>query len=267
MTVIGDRAFLNTKLSTFTFANNLTTIGISAFQGTLMTNVVLPNSVTTIGNDAFRNMNALTTITFPSVVPTSPSVFSLGTNVLTGAQVLTTINTHINVLPSATNVLRYFFGGTITVNTGTLPITLTSVNLTGGTTLTGSFFQNATAIVNVTLPNTLTIIGASAFEGATNIKNLTIPATVDNLGIAAFRGMTELVQLIFLKETLPSTIGANLFLVSSALNAPILPTLFIIVPNATSVTAYSVNGQFNAFATQTPPRLVPAEAEPEVILP
>jgi hypothetical protein len=266
-TTIGINAFLNTKLSTFTFSSSLTSIGISAFQGTLLSTVVVPNSVTIIGNDAFRNMNALTAITFPSVVPTSPAIFQLGTHVLTGAQVLTTINTHINVLPSTNNVLRYFFGGTTTLNTGTLPTTLTTVNLTGGTTLTSSFFQNATTIVNVTLPSSLMIIGASAFEGAIRIKELTIPALVDNLGAAAFRGMIELAKLTFLRETLPTTIGANLFTTTSAVGSPILENLFIFVPTEAAVNNYNTNLQFNAFATPVPTRLVASQAEPEVILP
>jgi hypothetical protein len=257
MTVIGDRAFLNTKLSTFTFANNLTTIGANAFQGTLLTQVVVPNTVTSIGAEAFRNMSAITSITFPSTVPSVAPLFTLGANVLTGALVLTTINFHIDMLPTAGNrTVRYFFGGT-TSGGGTIPTTLTTINLTGGTILGANFFIGVTTLVNVTLPNALIEIGAQAFDGATGITSLTIPQSVNNIGASAFRAMTGLVQLTFLRETLAATLGTTLFATSSA-SAVILLNLFIVVPTEAALTAYIVNAQFAAFNTVTPIRIVVA---------
>jgi hypothetical protein len=257
MTIIGDRAFQSTKLTTFTFANNLTTIGANAFQGSLLTQVVVPNTVVSIGNDAFRSMSALTTITFPSTVPAVAPLFTLGTNVLTGAQVLTTINFHIDMLPTAGNrTVRYFFGGT-TAGGGTIPTTLTTVTLSGGTVLGPSFFSNLTTLVNVTLPNTLTEIGTLAFDGVTGITALTIPQSVNSIGASAFRAMTGLVQLTFLRETLAATLGLTLFATSSV-SAVILPNLFIVVPTEAALTAYIVNAQFAAFNTVTPIRIVVA---------
>jgi hypothetical protein len=258
MTVIGDRAFQSTKLTTFTFANNLTTIGVNAFQGTLLTQVVVPNTVVSIGNDAFRSMSALTTITFPSTVPAVAPLFTLGTNVLTGAQVLTTINFHIDMLPTlaSNRVLRYFFGGSTTV-VGTIPTTLTTVNLTGGTVLSGQFFQNLTGLINVTLPSTLIEIGTLAFDGVTGITALTIPQSVNSIGASAFRAMTGLARLTFLRETLAATLGTTLFATSAA-SAVILDNLFIVVPTEEALTAYIVNAQFAAFNTVTPIRIVVA---------
>ena len=257
MTVIGDRAFLNTKLSTFTFANNLTTIGANAFQGTLLTQVVVPNTVTSIGAEAFRNMSALTSITFPSTVPSVAPLFTLGANVLTGAQVLTTINFHIDMLPTAGNrTVRYFFGGT-TSGGGTIPTTLTTINLTGGTILGANFFIALNTLVNITLPSTLTEIGSQAFDRVTSVTALTIPQSVNNIGASAFREMTNLVQLTFLRETLAATLGTTLFATSAA-SAVILPNLFIVVPTEAALTAYIVNAQFAAFNTVTPIRIVVA---------
>jgi hypothetical protein len=257
MTTIGDRAFLNTKLSTFTFTNNLTTIGMNAFQGTLLTQVVVPNTVVIIGNEAFRNMNALTTITFPSSVPSASPFFAFGTNVLTGAQVLTTINFHIDMLPTGANrTVRHFFGGT-TSGGGTIPTTLTTINLTGGTILGPSFFIALNTLVNITLPSTLTDIGAQAFDRVTSVTALTIPQSVNNIGASAFREMTGLVQLTFLRETLAATLGTTLFATSAA-SAVILPNLFIVVPTEEALTAYIVNAQFAAFNTVSPIRIVVA---------
>jgi len=267
ITTIGNNAFLNTKLSTFTFSSSLTTIGSAAFQGSLLTEVVLPNTVVTIGNDAFRNNTALTTITFPSTVPSVAPLFSLGTNVLTGSQVLATMNFHIDVLPAvaANRTVRYFFGGSTTV-AGTIPTTLKTLNLTGGTTIYDLFVNNMTTLETINLPSTLTTIGLRSFEGASGVKSLTIPATVNSIGNDAFRAMTGLLLLTFLRETLPATIGTNLFATSytgfipSNLNP--LANLFIVVPTQAARDAYILNAQFNAFATADPTRLVVAEQPP-----
>jgi uncharacterized repeat protein (TIGR02543 family) len=253
-TTIGSNAFLNTKLANFTFASSLTTIGISAFQGTMLTNVVLPNSVINIGNDAFRSMQALTSITFPSSVPVTPApAFVLGTNVLSGAQLLTTVSLHIDVLPSANRTLRYLFGGT-TVGTGTLPSGLRTVTLTGGTILTTSFFSVASAnmgfITNVTLPSTLTEIQGSAFSGMTGLLQLTIPQTVVNIGASAFAGTTSITTLTFLNPALPTTLGLTLF---TTMNSVAL----VYVPNG-SLAVYQANAQFAAFAE----RLIETPANP-----
>jgi hypothetical protein len=263
MTVIGDRAFQSTKLTTFTFANNLTTIGVNAFQGTLLTQVVVPNTVTSIGVEAFKNMSALTSITFPSTVPSVAPLFTLGANVLTGAQVLTTINFHIDMLPTAGNrTVRYFFGGT-TSGGGTIPTTLTTINLTGGTILGPSFFIALNTLVNITLPSTLTEIGAQAFDRVTSVTDLTIPQSVNNIGASAFREMTNLAKLTFLRETLPATIGTSIALnafifATSSTSAALLPVLFIVVPSEAALAAYISNPQFAAFNTVSPVRIVVA---------
>lgn len=270
ITSIGNNAFLNTKLSTFAFSSALTTIGSAAFQGTLLTEVVLPNTVVTIGNDAFRNATALTAITFPSTVPTVAPLFSLGTNVLTGAQVLATMNFHIDVLPAvaANRTVRYFFGGSTTV-AGTIPTTLRTLNLTGGTTIYDLFANNMSTLVTVNLPSSLTTIGARSFEGATGITSLTIPATVNSIGNDAFRAMTGLLLLTFQRETLAATIGTNIFatsytgLLPSNLNP--LANLFIVVPSQAAYDAYILNAQFNALATANPTRLVIAEPQQPIL--
>jgi len=244
MITIGASAFFNSKLTRFTFSNDLTTIGLAAFQGTLIQEVKLPNTVLNIGNDAFRSMPSLTKIEFPTTILTT-----LGTNVLTGTQSLTTVSIHIDSLPVGTRVLRYLFGGTITVATGTLPTTLNTVTLTGGATLTGTFFQGHTNLTTINLPVSLTVIGASAFQGATGIVSLVIPSTVDNLGTSAFNGMSGLLQLTFLRTTQPTTLGTTIFANTNV-------GLFIIVPSDALVNY--TNAQFTVFGS----RLVETQANP-----
>ena len=149
---------------------------------------------------------------------------------------------HIDVLPSANRTLRYLFGGT-TVGTGTLPSTLRTVNLTGGTILTTSFFSVISGsmgfITNVTLPSTLIEIQASAFSGMTGLLQLTIPETVVNIGASAFVNTSAITTLTFLNPALP-TRGLTLF---TGMNSAAL----VFVPNG-SLAVYQLNGQFAAFA-------------------
>ena len=53
VTSIGDYAFSNVGLSSFTITNNITSIGDNAFSGNNLSNVNIPNSVSSIGADAF----------------------------------------------------------------------------------------------------------------------------------------------------------------------------------------------------------------------
>jgi hypothetical protein len=161
------------------------------------------------------------------------------------------------MLPTAGNrTVRYFFGGT-TSGGGTIPTTLTTINLTGGTILGANFFIGLTTLVNVTLPNALIEIGAQAFDGATGITSLTIPQSVNSIGASAFRAMTGLVQLTFLRETLAATLGGTLFATSSV-SVVILPNLFIVVPTQAALDLYIGNLQFAAFNTVSPVRIVVA---------
>jgi hypothetical protein len=257
VTTIGPSAFRGmSQLTSITLPQNLTSIGLSAFQNvSSLTSLVIPNTVTVIGADAFRDMAALTSITFPSTMPTSPATFSLGTNVLTGATSLTTMNFHIDMLPtpaSGNRVLRYFFGGSTTV-LGATPNTLTTVILNGGTVLSAQFFLGNINLINVTLPSTLIEIQTLAFDGATGIKELTIPASVATIGASAFRAMTGLSDLTFLRATV-ATLGTTIFATSSSLATP--PTnLRIIVPTQEALDLYIQNPQFAPFNTGDPVRI------------
>jgi hypothetical protein len=150
---------------------------------------------------------------------------------------------HIDVLPSANRTLRYLFGGT-TVGTATLPSTLRTVNLTGGTILTTSFFSVIVGsmgfITSVTLPSTLIEIQASAFSGMTGLLQLTIPETVVNIGASAFVNTSAITTLTFLNPALPTTLGLTLF---TGMNSAAL----VFIPNG-SLADYQLNAQFAAFA-------------------
>jgi len=74
---VGDYAFYsssgNTRLTSVTIAEGVTSIGRLAFEGcTGLTSITIPEGVTSIGNEAFAYCTGITSITIPA------SVTSLG---------------------------------------------------------------------------------------------------------------------------------------------------------------------------------------------
>lgn len=53
-------------------------------------------------------------------------------------------------------------------------------------------FENCTELTEITLPDTLTIIGSEAFMGCTNMRGISIPESVVSIGDAAFLNCSEL---------------------------------------------------------------------------
>lgn len=62
-------------------------------------------------------------------------------------------------------------------------------------------FQNCTGLTEVTLPNTLTMVGKFAFNGCTGLKSITIPNSIITIGNHAFSGCTGLKSI-----TIPNSV-------------------------------------------------------------
>ncbi len=96
---------------------------------------------------------------------------------------------------------------------------LASISATGNTAYTvsdGLLIENATCMIvascntaTVTIPNTVTAIGADAFNGCTALKEVTIPASVLTIGDGAFSGCTSLDSVLF--ESSATNLGTNAF--------------------------------------------------------
>jgi hypothetical protein len=78
VTSIGEEAFASNKLTSVTIPNSVTSIGGRAFANNPLTSLTIGNSVTTIGESAFAN-NRLTRVTIPnSVTSIGEEAFSMG---------------------------------------------------------------------------------------------------------------------------------------------------------------------------------------------
>ena len=197
LTTIGNSAFENcSSLTSITIPNKVTSIGNSSFSGcSLLVAVNYGDTPTlaTIGYSAFKNCSSLTSITIPESVTTITG--NSNQNVYTpfaGCTSLTTVIwnarncsgwTPINYMSSTyyqmpfesikTQITSFTFGS----NVQSIPQYLC---------------HGMTGLTDITIPASVTAIGANAFDGCTNITTVTSNATsVPSIASSTFPSSVE----------------------------------------------------------------------------
>ena len=190
-------ANLNTKIE----GDVLTAINAYAFKDcVLLTNLILPNTITTIGNHAFDNCQVLVlhetnenTSYLPSeltsigeyafynnnaldyvVIP--QNVATVGTYAFAECDTLTFVDFRNNVL-----------GTFMFYNDGELKY----VNLASPTSIPQSAFELCTGLDIISIPSTVTTLGARAFA-LSGLTRIHLPQTTNTIGDEAFKGASSL---------------------------------------------------------------------------
>ena len=162
---IGDGAFEGfSNLTSLTIFDGVTSIGEEAFRGCKgLTSITIPNSVTSIGKGAFDYCRSLESITIPFV----------------GATLDGTENPHFAYIFG----MDYLDGNTSVY----MPSSLTTVVITGGTTIGDYAFYDCEDITSITIPASVTSIGNYAFS-ARNLTNVTFEegSQLKSIGSCAF---------------------------------------------------------------------------------
>ena len=153
---------------------------------TLATNVTIPNSVRCIGQNAFNNCDRLTSVTIPD------SVTRIETNAFYNVR---NIVYHGDALGSPWGALSVngFVDGELIYSDETkthltgCSILATNITIPNSVTIIGDrAFSNCDKLTSVSIGNSVTRIGESAFSGCWKLMSVAIPNSVTSIGIHAF---------------------------------------------------------------------------------
>lgn len=221
----GEKAFANNKkLTTITFASNLTSLGTSTglfsgsgtsssglkintkslrtipdetFKGSKIASLTLGTALRTIGNEAFQNA----TTNSSGIALTIPaSVTTIGTNSFSKVKISSlTLNNPTNSLTIGANAFN-----DATISGGiSIPANVTQIgeNAFYSTGINSLAFEDGSKI---------TTIGANAFAG-NRIPNLALPNSLTTIGEGAFRNNTSLTEANLPSNNNYQTVSNNLF--------------------------------------------------------
>ncbi len=176
------------KLKQVRLPNNINSIGSSAFTNcTSLTSVTIPDSVTSIGDYAFRGCSGLTSITIPD------SVTSIGTLAFNNCYFQKDKfinNSSATGYPWGAALYDVIQEDGLCINgTNAGKCRPNAINVTipdGVTSISASAFTNCTSLSSVTIPDSVTSIGDYAFRGCSGLTSITIPDRVTSIGDYTF---------------------------------------------------------------------------------
>ena len=184
VTSIGSCAFLGcTNITLMTIPSSVTSISYGLFKGcTKLASVVIPHTVTSIGEQSFYGCSSLSSINI------SNSVTSIGENAFYGCYFASNDFINNSALDDQSN---NYWGATIVDER-----TADGICITNNTVVKYNGVGES-----VTIPNSVTAIGAKAFDGFA-LKSLTVGSGV--LSIASDAFSTKPVKTIWLPNTAPT---------------------------------------------------------------
>ncbi len=186
---IGNGAFSgDSKLTSFSNATltKLKTIGDNTFEGcSLLTTINLAKSIESIGTNAFKDCTGLQTF----AIETGSNLTKIGQYALSGTNSLASITIpFIGDKPTSTNPFGYIFKSAIG-NPSTyeyyarsyfVPKSLTSITITGGTSIAQNSLRDLTYVTEINLPASIETIGSYALEN-TGVTSFVVPHSLTAL--------------------------------------------------------------------------------------
>lgn len=172
---------------------NVTGIGENAFSGcSYLTAITIPKTVTWIGQDAFKNCNKLETVNISDLTAWCNITFA-------GPYMY--YHSHNDTNSNPLQYAKHFFlNGEEIVNL-VIPDDITIIQ--------SDAFLGCKSLTSVTIPVNVTKINDRAFRGCSNISYLKIPDGVESIGNYAFSGCTKLKQINMGKNV--SSVGCAAF--------------------------------------------------------
>lgn len=203
---IGDEAFSNCKkLSKIEWFEGLDSIGEQAFYKTALTgDILLPKSLRTIGRRAFfENQIEKVTIQSDITVPFYDTYYIIGGNSsFANCEQLTEI-----IVEEGCTKLEIGFQGCSALSSVSLPNTMTHIGATSSTSC-NYIFKDCESLHSISLPDGLQFIGTECFYGS-GITEIEIPESVQQIKKSAFANTS--IKTMKVKWNNPLAVNKNIF--------------------------------------------------------
>ena len=197
-TSVADNAFKNKKqlITSIKLPNTVTSIGANAFDGASCLTSISALGVTNIDADAFSRTTSITPggikLTYSETIKPSKSIF-WGTT----TDKLSIVNTPKPIEPLSGIITPEFvneliaYKNSISTSRASWNGVLVETDFVGATTVADGAFKDKKTTTSITLPMTVTSIGADAFNGSTALTTISaLGATT--IGNGAFTGTTSI---------------------------------------------------------------------------
>ena len=258
ITGIGYFSFADcSNLTSVTIPNGVTLIGEDAFRNTKLTNVIIPEGVTSIERNAFYDCGSLTSVTLPSSLKTIGSFAFDKCDSLTGLTIPNSVNTigsyafsfcssltSLTIPDSVNTIDSHAFSNCSSLRSVTLPMglsripeecfsdckSLTSLTIPDSVKIIDSAaFSYCTGLTDITLPAGLSKIPYLCFNNCKSLKSLTIPGSVEGIEQSAFAGCESLSAVTICEGV--KSIGVGAFLQCEKLETLSIPVSMTSVGN------------------------------------
>ena len=188
---IGDYAFAAIDtLTDINISNGVEYIGNYAFAETSITEINIPDGVEYIGDYAFYNCDQLTTVFIPQ------SVEYIGSGAFVGCDSL------VEIVVDEDNPNYTSIDGALYNKDKSIILSApagkqdTHFVVDENVKIIDDFaFSDYSALISITLPNSMTSIGNNAFSGCVSLTNVTIPNSISEIGKRAFSDCTSLIHI------------------------------------------------------------------------